>query len=209
LTPTRAEELVQQVAVGRVHFDAVETGTQGVGRTLCVGGDHAGDFIERQGAGLGGGFAMVAAIGFLHVAVGLGLDGGRGDGIDAARLQQRVGDAPHVPELQDDATALVVHRPGDLLPALDLLGAVDAGSPGVALAFGADLGGLADDQAGAGTLGVIGGVEFAGDVAGLQAALAGEGGHHHRVGKLEATQLGGLEQVACGHRCDLHRLHSA
>src|SRR3546814_10069897 len=60
-----------------------------------------------------------------------------------------------MPELQEDSAAGPVHGIGDLLPAGDLFGAVDARGGLVALAFGADLGGFGDDQAGAGALAVI------------------------------------------------------
>jgi len=73
-----------------------------------------------------------------------------------ARGQQaHMRDPAHVPQLQCDLAAGGVDRVGDGLPAGDLGLAVDARRVQVALAERIDLGGLGDDQAGAGTLAVV------------------------------------------------------
>jgi hypothetical protein len=48
-------------------------------------------------------------------------------------LQARMGDAPGVSQLVEDQPAGPAHHIGDQTPALDLLAAVDARRPGVAL----------------------------------------------------------------------------
>jgi hypothetical protein len=63
-------------------------------------------------------------------------------------------DAAGVPQLQHDVAAVFVDGGGSLFPAGDLFGRMDARCGDVALAFGADLVGLGDDQPGAGALGV-------------------------------------------------------
>ena len=63
----------------------------------------------------------------------LGGNGRGGDGLLAACVG-RVGDASHMPELGEDKPTLGVDRIGDQAPACDLLGAVDARCPGIALA---------------------------------------------------------------------------
>ena len=142
LVAVGAEELVEQVAVGGMHFHAVETGLDGIGSALSISGHDSRQLMQLQGARLGGGGLVVAAIGLDHIALGVGLNGRRGDRVGAARLQQRVGDAPDVPELQEDAPAGLMHGLGDLLPAGDLFGTVDARCPGIALALRADLASL-------------------------------------------------------------------
>ena len=84
-------------------------------------------------------------------------------------------DAAHVPELQCHVAALSVHRVDHGFPAGDLGLAVDARSPGIALALLRDLRGLTHDEPGAGALGVVGGIEWGGGIAG-----AGSGTCHRR-----------------------------
>ena len=107
-----------------------------------------------------------------------------------------------MPKLQEDPPASLVHGLRDLLPTGDLGVVVDAWGPGVALAFGADLAGFADDQAGVGALGVVAGVQFAGDIA-WQAALAGQGRHHQAVGQGQGAELQRREQVFNRHRTSI------
>lgn len=64
-------------------------------------------------------------------------------------------DAPHVPQLREDAPARRMHSLGDATPACHLRGRVHAGRPGVALPLRADLRAFADDQARSRTLGVV------------------------------------------------------
>ena len=66
-----------------------------------------------------------------------------------------MGDAAEMPELQEDAPARLVHGVGHPAPAGRLGVAVDAGSAGIALALGRDLGCLGDDEAGARPLAVL------------------------------------------------------
>ena len=46
----RLQELLDQIAVGAMDFDAVETRLQRIDRTLPVGVDQAGDFAGLQRA---------------------------------------------------------------------------------------------------------------------------------------------------------------
>jgi hypothetical protein len=55
-------------------------------------------------------------------------------------------------DLQEDASARSVHRVGDVLPASDLIGAMDAGRPDDAVALIRNLRAFGDDQVGAGPL---------------------------------------------------------
>ena len=134
------EELVEQVAVGVVDLDAVETGFLGEAGALDVFGDDAGDFFDVQGAG-----DDVVSHLLAGPELALRLDGGRGDGEFTVRLVVGVRNAADMPELQENAAALGVHGGGDLLPTRDLLVGIDAWGIRVAMAAGRDRGGLSDD----------------------------------------------------------------
>ncbi len=102
------------------------------------------------------------------------------DGLGTAEVVG-VSDPAHVPELGEHGAALGVDGVGHLLPAGHLLGAVDPRRPGVALAHGVNLGAFADDEAGPGALGVVGGHHGIGYVTGLAGAGAGHGGMTMRL----------------------------
>ena len=53
-----------------------------------------------------------------------------------------MGDPPDVPELQEGRAAEVVHRVSDQAPAFDLLAAMNAQRPGIALCLNGDVGRL-------------------------------------------------------------------
>ncbi len=61
--------------------------------------------------------------------------------------EDRVGDAAHVPQLQEDAAAGGVHGVGDVLPASHLFFRPDARGVGIAHALRAHGRGFAQDQA--------------------------------------------------------------
>ena len=109
-----------------------------------------------------------------------------------------MGDPAGVPQLGGDEPALRVHGVGDLAPAGDLLGAVDAGGVDVPLALGGDLGALADDQAGAGALAVVVDRVPRRHVARLLGALPGERGHEDAVAGRDGTEVQGREEVGHG-----------
>ena len=77
---------------------------------------------------------------------------------------------PDMPELEENPSARRTHSIGDETPALDLLAAMNAGCPRVALALHRDLGRLADDHRGARTLDVVGCIERRRDITGLACA---------------------------------------
>ena len=103
------------------------------------------------------------------------------EGLGAADVV-RMGDPAHVPELGEHDAPLGVDRVCYLLPACHLLGAVDARRPGAALAGGIYLGAFADDEAGPGTLGVVGRHHGVGHVPGWLAG-AGHGGMTMRLAR--------------------------
>jgi hypothetical protein len=101
----------------------------------------------------------------------------------------------HVPHLQDDLAAFLVHRLGDCFPAFDLLVAPDARCGGPAEAFDADPGRFADDQPGAGALAVIGDHHLVGDRTGLGRAAARERRHDDAVAGLDRAQFQRFEKL--------------
>ncbi|OAN59573.1 hypothetical protein A7X12_24550 [Sphingomonas sp. TDK1] len=88
-----AQELVDQVAVGGVHLDAVEPGGERVLGALSVLRDNAGNFgcLQRTGR-------RDRLEAFFGEGLGVGLDGGGCDRQRASRLERGMRDAPHVPE---------------------------------------------------------------------------------------------------------------
>ncbi len=170
-------------------FHTIESCLQGELRSDLVLLDDGGQFRGIQCARFHEGLETA-----LGEGIAFRLDGRGRDRQRVARLQVRVRDAAHVPQLQEDAAALGVDGVGDLLPAGHVRFVVDARGPGVTLALWRDLGGLGDDQAGAGALGIVFGRQFGGHVARLGAA-AGERRHDDAVLQLHRTQLHGLEEV--------------
>ena len=178
---------MQQVAVGGVQLDAVQAGGD-----RALGGvdelrDDAGQLVGRERARLD---EVLHALGREDLTGGA--DRGRRDRLQAG--DRRVADAAGVHELGDDPPAARVHGVGDQAPAGDLRVGVQARGARVALADRRGLGALGDDQAGAGALGVVLGVER-GRRAALAGAVARHRRHHEAVGELELTQPVGREQV--------------
>ncbi len=102
---------------------------------------------------------------------------------------------PTMPQLQEDAAAVGMHRIRHGLPAGGLLVAVDAGGGDVALAFGRDLGCLGNDQAGAGALGVVRGVQRMRHVAVTGAAARQRLPVTMRLFKVVEPSCSGLKRV--------------
>ena len=128
------EELVDQIAIGAMQFDAVEAGPFRIlGRAFVVR-DDVGDFRDVERARRRG----VGEAAF-HEGLRPRRDRrGRHRSL-SARLQRRVRHAPDVPELDDDLAAGRVHRVGDLAPAFDLRVGIDSRRPQIALALPRDL----------------------------------------------------------------------
>ena len=138
-----AEELIQQIAVGIVNFHAVEASDFGA---LSSGGILRHD--ARQLRDLQGARRDVR----LHSGLRESLAGLRGDsaGRDrqpAARLEARVRDPAHVPELKKNAAARVMRGLSDFSPAGDLFVGIDSGCVGTARALLGNRRGFCDDQA--------------------------------------------------------------
>ena len=112
-------------------------------------------------------------------------------------------DAPDMPELQHHAAAAGMHRSGHALPALDLLGAVDAGRGDIALTLRRDLARFGDDEACARTLSVIERAEAVGTLPG-PARLRVNGAMTMRFGSSKGPISMGVKRcglVSVGRSC--------
>ena len=99
-----------------------------------------------------------------------------------------------MPKLHADQTAGVMHRCRALLPAFGLCCVVQPRGVGIAFAFGGNLGGFGDDQAGTGTLAVVFGHKRRRDIAGLSGAHARQRRHQNAVFQSKRTDAQGIEQ---------------
>ena len=108
-------------------------------------------------------------------------------------MEIRMRDAADMPELGEDRAADAMHRVGDVLPARDLLGRVDAGRADIADALRADLRALGDHQAGGGALHVVGGGQRVRDIA-FKRAAARHRRQHEPVVQRDGAQAVRREQ---------------
>ncbi len=185
------QELVEQIAIGAVQFDAVEARRLGVGRRAAEVLHDPGDLLGLQ-----------RARGDERPLRPQQADRPfRGDGAGPHRRLaiQEIGvrDAADVPDLHEDPAAPVMHRLGHLLPALGLLGRPDAGDPFVADRLGRDRHAFADDQAGRSALGVVLCHQGVGDV-GVGCPEARQGRHDQAVGQDEVAESQRIEQGSHG-----------
>ena len=183
-----AQELVDQVAIRAVQLHPVEPGFLRVGRRLAVILDQALDIIDGQRACLR---VILPAGGRVRMA-GRGRRAGRNRGL--ATQEVGVDDPPHVPHLQDDPSAFLVHAIGDRLPAFHLFIAPDTRRIGPAEPFHADPGRFTDDQARAGALAVIGFHHRVRDEVRRRRATARQRSHQDAVGGGDRSQAERLEQ---------------
>jgi len=192
------QELVQQVAVRAVQLDPVQTGLDGAAGGVDELRDDPRQLVGGQ---------LARHLEGLHALRGEHLAGRRDrrrrDGALAG--DRGVADATGVHELHEDPAVLLVDRVGDQAPAGDLGVGVQAGGVRVALADGRRLGALGDDEAGAGALGVVLGVDR-GRGGALAGAVAGHRRHDEAVLQLKLAQLVGRKKVDA-HGGSLSRLH--
>jgi hypothetical protein len=178
----------------RVDLDAIEIGGLGVpGRALILRHDVGNLFdIECARPYERNKFAFAALV----FDEGLALRyAGRGrDREHVVGLQGRVGNPPDVPKLIEDQSARLMHRPGDPMPRLHLLMAVDARSPGVTLALHRYLRRLAHDQRCRCALRVIAGGKRAWHIARLARPRAGQRRHDDAMWQIEGTKPVRLKQ---------------
>ena len=174
------DELVEQVAVGGVNLDALEARLESILGPAHVLSDEVGHLLDLQGPRRHERSQFPLAFFVLDQRLPLGwmAEGATGSIPSGCSEGARCAD---MPELQEDQAAGLVYRVGDQPPALDLLAAVNARRPGVALSLHRDLGCLANDEGGRGPLGIIAGVESGRHVARLAGPRPGQRRHDDPV----------------------------
>ena len=109
-----------------------------------------------------------------------------------------MGEAPDVPELQEDLAAFRVYRGRHQPPSSDLFGRIYSRRPGIALTGRRDLGRLGDQQTGRGALRVIRRVEFVRDVGAVRCPVAGQRRHDDPVGQRDRAEVERCEERVGG-----------
>jgi len=183
------EKLIEQVAIGAVDFHAVKAGALRILRPLAVGFHDGGEFARFQSPR-----GDKRALGPEQADVSPGGDGAGGDRQRSAEVA-RVGNAAHVPELEENPAPGGVDGLGDHLPALHLAWRPDAGCVGIANPHRCDGGGLAENQTGGGPLNVVVAHEGVGHPAGGSAA-AGKRGHEDAVRQVQLAQPDRFQESA-------------
>jgi hypothetical protein len=181
------QKLIEQIAVGGVYLDPVETGLAGQLRGVPIVRDDARDLLDTERAGRHH---------VDHPSSGVDLPGrlyrrGR-NRQGTAFLQVGVRNAADMPELDEDLAVLRMHGIGDLLPAGDLCVAVNPRGLDITLALRRDLRRLADDQAGARPLSIISCHQWRRHIAGTRTAAC-QWRHDDAVGEPETAEPIGQE----------------
>ncbi|MNF94898.1 hypothetical protein D3C84_776200 [compost metagenome] len=109
-----------------------------------------------------------------------------------------------MPKLSEDHTPFGVNGVGDFAPAFNLLGAVNAGSPGITLSTRLDLGAFGHHESRASTLAVIRGHEIVRNVARLGATRTGKWWQNDSILEGVGPQLCGFEERGLCHFIYLH-----
>ena len=184
----RLEELVDEIAVGGMDLDAVESGS-----ARPSGGDPV---ILDRGHDLLAGKRPRRLVGLLPLrrvdALAGHRDRRRGDG-QFALVVIAVRRAPHVPELEEDLSPGGVDGVGDPPPACLHGAGIDPGGLDPAVALRRDRRRLGDDQPCRGPLDVILAHQIVGDPLGAGTGPR-QGGHDDPVGQGDVVERVGIEK---------------
>ena len=145
------QELINQIAIGRVNFHPIKTRRLGSFGGPAIVFHHCRHLVGFQGAR---GFVGVFARGGVDVVVADGDRGGR----NRQRLigaETAVGSAATVPQLQENFAVPIVHCLGDLFPGFRLSIVVNAGRVLPTNALFRNDGGFANQKASTRSLGII------------------------------------------------------
>src|ERR1700737_5042277 len=140
----RLEKLLDQVAVGAMDLDAIESGVERVARSLPEAVYHAGDFtgLERTRRLIGRGLSISRH----RLQRRRNRHRGRRNRQHTARLERGMRNPSHMPELQKDRSTFGMNCIDDTAPTLDLLLRIDARRAGVSMSRRYHRGGFRDDQ---------------------------------------------------------------
>jgi len=183
-----AEELVEQIAVRVMNFDAIEASLLGEFGSVDVFGNDSGNFGDFESP-----WGDVIDHLFSIKDLSFGSDGRGGDRKNSVGLKAGMGDATDVPELKKDAAPFGMNGLDDFFPSGDLFGGMDSGRVGVTVAEGGDGSCFGNDQSGRSSLAIVLSIQFIRDVARGGPAPC-EGSHQDSVGELKRAKLKGGEK---------------
>src|SRR5260370_24397058 len=146
--------------------------------------DDPRDFIKRQRARLGD-----IGEGAADKGLALGADRRRRDRRAAIRLQRGVRNAPDMPDLDEDAAAMLMHAVRYFSPARHLLFGIDSARALITLALLRNLARLGDQEPCGCALPVIFDCQWAGYHARRNGAVAGERRHDKPIGPCDPAHL--------------------
>jgi len=182
------QELVEQIAVRAMDLDAVEPGLFRVLGAMSIGFDDVRKLLGFEGAG-----RDIGPLRTQQAHMALGRDRARPNGKGAVMIA-RIGDAPDVPELEEDAPAGAMHTLDDVAPALDLLSGPDAGRMRIADTCGRDRSRLGKDEAGGRALRIIVTHHRVRNAPGTGRPVARQRRHENAIGKFQIANLQRVEQ---------------
>jgi hypothetical protein len=183
-----AEELVEEIPVRVMNFDAVEASLLRKFCSVDVFGNDSGNFGDFEGP-----WGDVIDHLFSIKERSFGPDGRGGDWKNSVGLKAWMGDATDVPELEEDAASSGMNGLDDFFPSGDLFRGVDAGGVGVAVAERRDRGCFGNDESGRGSLVIVLGIQFVRDVA-CRGPAPSEGSHQNPMGEVKGPELKGSEK---------------
>src|ERR1700704_2991557 len=127
----RLQKLLDQIAVGAMDLDAIESGVERVARSLPEAVDHTSDFtgLERTRRLIGRGLSISRH----RLQRRRNRHRGRRNRQYAARLKRGMRNPSDMPELQKDQSTFGMNGIDDTAPTLDLLLRIDARGAGVAM----------------------------------------------------------------------------
>lgn len=196
LVGARLQELVDQVTIGGVNLDAVETSVECCARAGAEIFQNERNFAEADFTRFRCIGEAAGAVIIDDVSLRLGFDRGRSNRLTTMWLKRGVRHTTDMPHLRDDFAACLMNGAGHLFPAIDRLLLVKAGNVCITLSLLGNGSALGNDQSGARALLVIGCIEIVGN--GARRTVAGQWGHHDAVCECDIACLCGLEQFCHG-----------
>ena len=184
-----AQNGVEQVAVGTMEFNAVESGFHGAGAGVSEVRDDARYLVESECAGRRYIDKSLAG----QEGLGVSSECGRTDWRRAAVVKTGVRDPARMPKLNDHRSALGMDSIGDPFPAPHLVVRVAARRIGVALRLRRDLSGFGNDRPSRGPLSIIFSCERTWDQPSA-GAVTGERRHDDTISEPKGARAGGFEK---------------
>src|SRR3981189_1614273 len=140
----RLQKLLDQIAVGAMDLDAIESGVERVARSLPEAVDHTSDFtgLERTRRLIGRGLSISRH----RLQRRRNRYRGRRNRQHTARLKRGMRNPSDLPELRKDQSPLGMNGIDGTAPAVDLLLRIDARGAGAAMSGRCHGGSFRDDQ---------------------------------------------------------------